>query len=54
MFVIGVGMLVLGIPLMLACYLGSPGLRPFFRGQTLDADTQILVPDTGQPPRGGL
>ncbi len=52
-FVIGVGMLVLGIPLMLAC-LASPGLRPFFRGRTLNATTPVLVPDTGEPPRGGL
>ena len=28
--------------------------RAFFRGQTLDADTPILVPDTGEPPIGGL
>ena len=53
-FVIGVGMLVLGVPLMLACWFGSARLRPFFRGQVLDADTPVLVPDTGQPPRGGL
>lgn len=52
-FVIGVGMLVLGVPLMVACF-ASPALRPFFRGQTLRADTPILVPDTGEPPRGGL
>lgn len=43
-FVIGVGMLVLGVPLMLACF-AVPSLRPFFRGQTLDADTPVLVPD---------
>ena len=29
-------------------------LKPFFRGETLNADTPILVPDTGEPPRGGL
>ena len=52
-FVIGVGMLVLGLPLMLACY-ASPSLRPFFRGATLDAETPVLVPDTGEPPRAGL
>jgi amino acid transporter len=50
-FVIGVGMLALGIPLMLAC---AAKLRPFFRGETLDENTPILVPDTGEPPRGGL
>jgi amino acid transporter len=50
-FVIGVGMLALGVPLMLAC---AFKLRAFFRGETLDADTPILVPDSGKPPRGGL
>ena len=50
-FVIGVGMLALGVPLMLLC---AVRLRAFFRGETLDADTPILVPDTGEPPRGGL
>ncbi len=48
--VIGVGMLALGLPLMLAC---AVKLRPFFRGETLNAETPILVPDTGQPPRAG-
>jgi amino acid transporter len=50
-FVIGVGMLALGIPLMLLC---AMRLRAFFRGETLDADTPVLVPETGQPPIGGL
>jgi hypothetical protein len=47
-FVIGVGMLALGVPLMLLC---TVKLRPFFRGETLTADTPILVPDTGELPR---
>jgi amino acid transporter len=50
-FVIGVGMLALGVPLMLLC---AVKLRPFFRGETLTAETPILVPDTGEPPTGGL
>ncbi len=50
-FVIGVGMLALGVPLMLLC---AARLGAFFRGETLDADTPVLVPDTGQPPVGGL
>ena len=50
-FVIGVGMLALGVPLMIACAIR---LRAFFRGETLNADTPILVPDTGKPPSGGL
>ena len=37
--------------LMIACFVR---LKPFFRGETLNADTPILVPDTGEPPRGGL
>lgn len=50
-FVIGVGMLALGVPLMIAC---AVRLKPFFRGETLNAETPILVPETGQPPTGGL
>ena len=34
-FVLGVGMLVLGIPLMLACF--AFGTKRFFRGETLNA-----------------
>ena len=49
-FVIGVGMIALGVPLMLAC---AVRLRPFFRGETLDEDTPVLVPETGEPPYGG-
>ena len=37
----------LGVPLMLAC---AVKLRPFFRGETLNRETPILVPDTGEPP----
>ena len=43
-FVLGVGMLVLGIPLMLLCY--AFGTKRFFRGQTLTASTEVKVPDT--------
>jgi hypothetical protein len=42
-FVLGVGMLVLGIPLMLACF--AFGTKRFFRGETLNADTEVKVPD---------
>ena len=42
-FVIGVGMLVLGIPLMLLCF--AFGTKRFFRGETLNADTEVQVPD---------
>ncbi|MBE7163012.1 MAG: APC family permease, partial [Williamsia herbipolensis] len=41
-FIMGVGMLVLGIPLMLLCVAGG---RDFFRGKTLNATTEVKVPD---------
>ncbi|MBE7159879.1 MAG: APC family permease [Williamsia herbipolensis] len=41
-FIMGVGMLVLGIPLMLLCVAGG---RDFFRGRTLTATTEVKVPD---------
>jgi amino acid transporter len=43
-FVLGVGMLVLGVPLMLACF--AFGTKRFFRGETLTASTEVKVPDT--------
>ncbi len=43
-FVLGVGMLVLGVPLMLACF--AFGTKRFFRGETLNASTEVKVPDT--------
>ncbi|MGB3483148.1 MAG: APC family permease [Mycobacterium sp.] len=43
-FVLGVGMLVLGVPLMLACW--AFGTKRFFRGETLTASTEVKVPDT--------
>ncbi|MET0704302.1 MAG: amino acid transporter, partial [Mycobacterium sp.] len=43
-FVLGVGMLILGIPLMLACF--AFGTKRFFRGETLNASTEVKVPDT--------
>lgn len=46
-FVIGVGMLALGVPLMIAC---AVRLRAFFRGETLNEDTPILVPETAELP----
>jgi amino acid transporter len=42
-FVLGVGMLVLGIPLMLACF--AFGTKRFFRGETLTPQTEVRVPD---------
>jgi amino acid transporter len=43
-FVLGIGMLVLGVPLMLACF--AFGTKRFFRGETLTASTEVKVPDT--------
>jgi amino acid transporter len=42
-FVVGVGMLALGIPLMLLCF--AFGTKRFFRGETLTPETQVKVPD---------
>ncbi|MCK0174497.1 MULTISPECIES: APC family permease [Mycobacteriaceae] len=42
-FVLGVGMLVLGIPLMLLCF--AFGTKRFFRGETLTSTTEVKVPD---------
>lgn len=43
-FVLGVGMLVLGIPLMLLCF--AFGTKNFFAGRTLHAGTEVHVSDT--------
>jgi len=42
-FVFGVGMLLVGIPLMLLCY--AVGTKRFFRGETLTASTEAKVLD---------
>ena len=42
-FVVGVGMLALGVPLMLLCY--AFGTKRFFRGETLTPETEVRVPD---------
>ena len=43
-FVIGVGSIVLGAVLM-GLWALSPASRPFFRGESLNRDTPVLVPD---------
>jgi hypothetical protein len=43
-FVLGMGLLVLGIPVAALSALGS---RDFFRGKTLNAGTEITVPGSG-------
>ena len=42
-FVVGVGMLALGVPLMLLCY--AFGTKRFFRGETLTPETEVKVPE---------
>ena len=42
-FVVGVGMLALGVPLMLLCF--AFGTKRFFRGETLTPETEVKVPD---------
>jgi amino acid transporter len=42
-FVVGVGMLALGVPLMLLCF--AFGTKRFFRGETLTPATEVKVPD---------
>jgi hypothetical protein len=46
-FVIGVGMLALGVPLMIAC---AVRFRAFFGGETLNEEAPILVPHTRAEP----
>ena len=56
-FVIGVGALAFGVVLMLLWW-AFPGSKPFFRGESLNRDTAVLVPDTpevyGRSIDGGL
>ncbi len=43
-FVVGIGALAIGIVLMVLWYL-FPGSKPFFRGESLNRETEVLVPD---------
>lgn len=43
-FVIGIGSLLLGVVLMLV-WAAIPSSRPFFRGESLNRDTEVLVPE---------
>lgn len=45
-FVIGVGALALGF-VLLALWSFAPGAKPFFRGESLNRHTPVLVPDEG-------
>lgn len=46
-FVIGIGSLLLGVVLMVIWAL-IPASRPFFRGESLNRDTEVLVPEDDQ------
>ncbi|MET0481021.1 MAG: amino acid transporter, partial [Mycetocola sp.] len=56
-FVVGVGALAFGVVLMVIWWM-FPGSKPFFRGESLNRDTAVLVPDTpeayGRSIDGGL
>ena len=48
-FVVGIGSLALGVVLMALRFV-FPGSKPFFRGESLNRETPILVPETEHPP----
>jgi amino acid transporter len=48
-FVVGVGSLAVGVVLMVLWFLFA-GSKPFFRGESLNRETPILVPETDHPP----
>ncbi|WP_125132485.1 APC family permease [Microbacterium sp. 10M-3C3] len=43
-FVVGIGSLAVGVLLMFLWF-AFPGSRPFFRGESLNRDTEVLVPE---------
>ena len=47
-FVVGMGSLLLGAVLMVVWSFFRDS-RPFFRGESLNRDTEVLVPDDGLP-----
>jgi hypothetical protein len=50
-FVIGIGSLAIGVVLMVVWALFAES-RPFFRGETLNRDTGVLVPEEPVLPPG--
>jgi len=48
-FVIGIGALAIGVVLMIV-WSFFRGSRPFFRGESLNEETEVLVPDEVSPP----
>jgi amino acid transporter len=49
-FVVGIGSLALGVVLMIV-WSFFPRSKPFFRGETLNETTAVLVPEDASPPR---
>lgn len=47
-FVVGIGSLALGVVLMVVWFLFTPS-RPFFRGESLNRQTEVLVPEGEHP-----
>jgi amino acid transporter len=47
-FVVGIGSLALGVVLMVTWFFFARS-KPFFRGESLNRDTEVLVPDTDHP-----
>jgi amino acid transporter len=47
-FVVGIGSLLVGVLLMIV-WSFFPASKPFFRGESLNADTEVLVPDVDHP-----
>jgi hypothetical protein len=43
-FVVGIGALALGVVLMVLWFM-FPASKPFFRGESLNRETEVLVPD---------
>ena len=49
-FVVGIGSLLVGVVLMVVWFFFK-GSKPFFRGETLNRDTEVLVPEDSVPVR---
>jgi len=47
-FVVGIGSLAIGVLLMVTWFFFT-GSKPFFRGESLNRDTEVLVPESDHP-----
>jgi len=48
-FVVGIGSLAIGVVLMIVWFFFA-GSKPFFRGESLNRETRVLVPESEHPP----